>query len=99
MSAIIPLLVLSSLLAAYFFYGRFINKILGIDPNRETPACKNEDGVDYVPAKNWFILFGHHFASIAGAAPIVGPVVAVALWGWGPSILWIVLGSVFFGGI
>jgi carbon starvation protein len=99
MGAIISLLVLSSLLAAYFFYGRFINKVLGIDPNRETPACKNEDGVDYVPAKNWFMLFGHHFASIAGAAPIVGPVVAVALWGWGPSILWIVLGSVFFGGI
>ncbi|MFO8053360.1 MAG: carbon starvation protein A [Candidatus Omnitrophota bacterium] len=99
MGAIISLVVLSFLLAAYFFYGRFMNKVLGVDPNRETPAHKNKDGVDYVPAKNWFILFGHHFASIAGAAPIVGPVVAISLWGWGPAILWIVLGSIFFGGI
>jgi carbon starvation protein len=52
-----------------------------------------------VPAKNWFVLFGHHFSSIAGAGPILGPVIACAVWGWGPAILWIILGSIFVGGV
>ncbi|MCK4374171.1 MAG: carbon starvation protein A, partial [Candidatus Brocadiae bacterium] len=64
-----------------------------------TPAVQLNDGVDYVPAKHWTILFGHHFASIAGAAPIIGPVIACMLWGWVPALLWIVLGGIFCGAV
>ncbi|MBN1354513.1 MAG: carbon starvation protein A, partial [Candidatus Omnitrophica bacterium] len=56
-------------------------------------------GVDFIPAKHWTVLFGHHFASIAGAAPVIGPILAVSVWGWAPALLWVVLGSVFIGGI
>lgn len=82
---------------AYTFYGRFVAKRLGIDPERPTPAHTMTDGVDYVPAKVP-ILFGHHFASIAGAAPIIGPITA-AVFGWIPVYLWILLGSIFIGGV
>jgi len=57
------------------------------------------DGVDYVPAKHWTVLFGHHFASISGAAPIIGPILALSIWGWGPTLLWILFGVVFIGGV
>ena len=83
----------------YIFYGKKIDKLLKIDPKRKTPSYRMYDGVDYVPAKHWSILFGHHFASIAGAAPIIGPVLAVSIWGWAPALLWVVLGSVLIGGI
>ncbi len=83
---------------AYRFYGRFIShKIFEIDESREVPSHKYEDGVDYVPT-NKHILFGHHFTSIAGAAPIVGPAIAV-IWGWVPALLWVVLGSIFLGAV
>jgi len=55
--------------------------------------------VDYVPAKNWLVLFGHHFSSIAGAGPIIGPVIAVMLWGWLPALIWVIVGSIFIGGV
>jgi carbon starvation protein len=83
----------------YRTYGRWIERLWDVDPRRKTPAHAMRDGVDYMPAKNWFILFGHHFSSIAGAGPIIGPVVAAALWGWGPALAWIVLGSVFVGAV
>jgi len=83
----------------YKFYGRIAERLWQIDPERKTPAIEREDGIDYVPAKNWLILFGHHFASIAGAGPIIGPVIACAIWGWLPAVIWIVLGSIFLGGI
>ena len=83
----------------YRFYARKIARLWQIDANRPTPAVSRFDGVDYVPAKNWLVLFGHHFASIAGAGPIIGPVMAVTLWGWGPALLWVILGSIFIGGI
>ncbi len=86
-------------LLGYIYYGRRIEKLYGIDPSRKTPALENFDGVDYIPARHWFILFGHHFAAIAGAAPIIGPVIAVAFWGWGPALAWIVLGSILIGGV
>lgn len=86
-------------LLGYRFYSRRIEKLLSIDPARETPANKKFDGIDYVPAKHWSVLFGHHFASIAGAAPIIGPVIAVSIWGWGPTVIWIVLGTIFIGGV
>ncbi|MDD5194373.1 MAG: carbon starvation protein A [Candidatus Omnitrophica bacterium] len=96
---IIFLISLAVFALAYFLYGKFIAKLFGLDKKRDTPAFTNYDGVDYVPAKNWLVLYGHHFASIAGAGPIIGPVIAAMLWGWLPALLWVVLGSVFFGGI
>jgi carbon starvation protein len=81
--------------AAYFLYGKFLARHFGIDPNRTTPAHEINDGVDYVPAKP-SVLFGHHFASIAGAGPIVGPVAAL-YFGWLPALLWILIGCVFIG--
>jgi len=87
------------LCAGYFFYARIIERFFGVDPDNITPANKYFDGVDYVPARNWLILFGHHFASITGAGPIVGPVIAVAIWGWWPAVVWIVVGTVFLGGV
>ncbi|MGC9070728.1 MAG: carbon starvation CstA family protein [Elusimicrobiales bacterium] len=84
---------------SYLFYGRYLEKLWGIDKNKITPAFAKKDGVDYIPAKHWLILFGHHFSSIAGAGPILGPVIAVCLFGWGGALLWIILGSVFLGGV
>jgi len=98
-SAFLIAIVLLVLSAGYFFYGKFISKILGVDPSRRTPAHEKNDGVDYVPAKHWLVLFGHHFSSICGAGPIVGPVIAVAYWGWGISLIWILLGSVLMGAV
>lgn len=83
----------------YLFYGSRLQHLFGADPQRKTPAHTKFDGIDYVPAKHWTVLFGHHFASIAGAGPIIGPVIAVAIWGWGPALLWIVLGTIFIGGV
>ncbi len=83
----------------YRFYASKVATIWQIDVNRPTPAVSQYDGVDYVPARNWLMLFGHHFASIAGAGPIIGPVIAVTLWGWVPALIWVVLGSIFLGGI
>ncbi len=80
----------------YKFYARYLSeKIFKLDRNAPVPSSTMRDEVDYVPT-NKYVLFGHHFASIAGAAPIVGPALAV-IWGWLPAFLWVVLGSVFFG--
>ncbi|MCX8082431.1 MAG: carbon starvation protein A [bacterium] len=84
---------------AYHFYGRFLERIWDVNPEKKTPAFEREDGVDYVPAKHWLILFGHHFSSIAGAGPILGPVIACMVWGWFPAALWIVFGSILLGGV
>ena len=83
----------------YKFYGDFIARLFDIDYNKITPAHKHRDNVDYIPANHWTILFGHHFASIAGAGPILGPVIAAALWGWVPALIWLVLGSIFLGAV
>ena len=85
--------------AGYRIYGTLFERFLGIDPLRPTPAQTKFDGVDYVPAKHWLILFGHHFSSIAGAGPIIGPVIAVSMWGWGPATLFVILGTILIGGI
>lgn len=82
---------------AYFTYGKFLEKKLDVDPNRKTPAIEMADGVDYVAARKP-VLLGHHFATIAGGGPIVGPVSA-AVFGWIPAVIWIVLGSIFVGGV
>lgn len=80
----------------YRFYGRFVEKKLKISDKKKTPAVRYKDKVDYSPAKKPF-LFGHHFASIAGAGPIIGPILAVSLFGWLPVVLWVLLGVVFIG--
>ncbi|MFH1339082.1 MAG: carbon starvation protein A [Candidatus Omnitrophota bacterium] len=85
--------------AGYRFYSRRLENIWQVDPSRPTPAFTNSDGVDYLPAKHWTILFGHHFASIAGAGPILGPVIAVMIWGWLPALIWIIFGCIFLGGV
>lgn len=89
---------LLGIMAGWFFYSKFIaEKIYRLDPDFVTPAHQMRDGVDYVPT-NKYVLWGHHFTSVAGAAPIVGPAIAV-IWGWGPAFLWVVLGTVFFAGV
>jgi carbon starvation protein len=93
------LIALAVLIGGYRVYGRFMSRLLGIDPDRPTPAHTHYDGVDYVPARHWLVLFGHHFSSICAAGPIVGPALAVAYWGWGPSVLWILLGGVLMGAV
>ena len=70
---------------AYRFYGRFLDRQYNINPERETPATKQYDGTDYVPARTP-VLMGHHFSSIAGAGPIVGPIIAVSFFGWLPGV-------------
>ena len=85
--------------AGYWWYGRRLSKALGIDPQRATPAHTRRDGTDYVPAKNWLVLFGHHFSSICGAGPIIGPALAVAYWGWAPAIIWLLVGAVLMGAV
>ena len=82
---------------AYLIYGRWLAKTWGIDPKAKTPAYEMQDGVDYVPASPG-VIFGHQFASIAGAGPINGPIIA-AMFGWVPVLLWILIGGVFFGAV
>ena len=98
MSALVILLCAIVLLAlGYIFYGSWLAKQWGVDPNRETPAHTSYDGKDFVPA-NPAVLMGHHFSSIAGAGPINGPILA-SVFGWVPVFLWCVLGGIFFGGM
>ena len=82
---------------AYLLYGRYLQNKWGIDPKAKTPAYEMEDGADYVPADT-NVVFGHQFASIAGAGPINGPIQA-AIFGWLPVMLWILIGGVFFGAV
>lgn len=99
MSAILLLIAgLSAFLTGYFVYARYLARhIYRLDPNFVTPAHAQQDGVDFVPT-NRHVLFGHHFTSVAGAAPIVGPAIAV-IWGWLPAFLWVVLGTIFAGAV
>lgn len=85
-------------LIAYRTYGQFIGyRVFGVTNDNTTPAHTLEDGQDYVPTKTE-VLFGHHYTSIAGAAPIVGPAIAV-IWGWVPALLWVVCGTIFAGAV
>ena len=97
-SATIALLGLTAFFLGYRFYSRLIGrKVFGIDDDFTTPAYTLQDDKDYVPTRR-HILFGHHYASIAGAAPILGPAIAV-IWGWVPAVLWVVLGTIFIGAV
>ncbi|MGB0647561.1 MAG: carbon starvation CstA family protein, partial [Bradymonadia bacterium] len=80
----------------YRFYSKFLaDRLFQLRPDAQTPAHYLEDGVDFVPTKPP-VLFGHHYASITGLAPMLGPAIAV-IWGWAPALLWVVLGSLLIG--
>lgn len=86
------------LYGAYKIYGSFLTRrVLGFDDSRTTPAVEQNDGLDYVPTAPP-VLFGHHFASIAGLGPIIGPAIAV-YWGWLPAIIWVLVGCILIGGV
>ena len=93
----IMLIALVVLGAGYLLYGRYLAKVWGVDPGAKTPAYEMEDGVDYTPTSPG-VVFGHQFASIAGAGPINGPIQA-AVFGWVPVLLWVLLGGLFFGAV
>jgi carbon starvation protein len=97
----IPAIVISTmiiLLLGYRIYGRIISKQIELDDSHQTPAVEVNDGVDYVPAK-MPLLLGQHFSAIAAAGPIVGPVLSGIWFGWLPTILWLILGAIFIGGV
>lgn len=97
-TVLVALLSFAGYIVAYHTYGRWLaRKIFALDSSRPTPSHELEDGVDYVPTRR-IILFGHHFTSIAGTGPIVGPAIAV-FWGWVPALLWVLFGSIFVGAV
>jgi len=98
MSGVVMMIIAIVVLGGgYLLYGRWLAKTWGIDPNAKTPAYELQDGVDYEPADT-HIVFGHQFASIAGAGPINGPIQA-AVFGWVPVLLWVLIGGLFFGAV
>jgi carbon starvation protein len=95
-AAVLALVVLAAFALGYRYYSRFLaEKVFGLARDEPVPAVEQRDDVDFVPTK-MHVLWGHHYTSIAGAAPIVGPVLAV-IWGWLPALLWVTLGTVFMG--
>ena len=94
---VIVLIAAVVLVCAYAFYGRWVAKTWGVNPNAQTPAVKYNDGKDYVPTNGWTV-FSHQFSSIAGAGPVTGAIQAAA-FGWLPVLLWVLIGGVFFGAI
>ncbi len=97
MLSVVFLIALACFVAGYVLYGSYLARRFGLDDSRPTPAHTLSDGLDYCPARAP-VLFGHHFSSIAGAGPIVGPVLAAVAFGWLPALIWVVLGSIFIGG-
>ncbi len=97
-SVMIVVLGIAGMTFGWFVYSKFIaSKIYQLDPDFVTPAHEFNDSVDFVPT-NKYVLWGHHFTSVAGAAPIVGPAIAV-YWGWVPAVLWVTIGTIFFAGV
>ncbi len=97
-SAVLLLIGLLAFAGGYFIYSKFIaTKILALSDKYKTPANEFNDGVDFVPT-NKYVLWGHHFTSVAGAAPIVGPAIAV-IWGWVPAFVWVIFGTIFIAGV
>lgn len=95
---VIILFGIAGLAFGWFVYSKFIaEKIFRLDPDFVTPAHEFNDGTDFVPTKK-HVLLGHHFTTVAGAAPIVGPAIAI-YWGWVPALVWVILGTIFFAGI
>ncbi|AZH23969.1 carbon starvation CstA family protein [Haloplanus aerogenes] len=94
----VVVLTLVSFTAAYLGYSRYLAQFVDLDDERETPAHKYQDGQEYVPSKKP-VLLGHHYSSIAGGAPIVGPITATVVWGWVPAFLWVAIGNPLFGSV
>lgn len=94
----VVLLSAACLTVAYYTYGPLLSRLLRLDPNVDTPATTMRDDVDYVPIESKFLL-SQHFSAIAAAGPIVGPILAGVVFGWLPALLWILIGSIFIGGI
>ena len=95
-AALLAAIVFVAFALGYRFYSAFLSRrVFAIRPDEPMPSKEFEDGIDYVPAR-LHVLWGHHFASIAGAAPIVGPAIAV-IWGWAPALLWVCIGTIFMG--
>lgn len=91
-------LIFLGYIVAYFTYGKWLgSKIFQLNASKKVPSIEREDGIDYVPTKK-SILFGHHFTSIAGTGPIVGPAIGV-IWGWVPAVIWVFFGSIFMGAV
>lgn len=98
--SLLPIIAASGviLLVAYFTYGRLLTRLLRLDPNKETPAVTMRDGLDYEPIEPKFLM-SQHFSAIAAAGPIVGPILAGLMFGWVPALIWILIGSIFIGGV
>jgi carbon starvation protein len=97
-SIVLAVVGVAMMILGYILYSKFVaRRIYQLQDSFVTPAHELSDGVDYVPT-NKYVLWGHHFTSVAGAAPIVGPAIAV-IWGWVPAFLWVTLGTVFFAGV
>ncbi len=97
-ATILALIGLSCIYLGYRFYSKFIaEKIYQLDPDFETPAHAQRDDIDFIPT-NRVVLWGHHFTAVAGAAPIIGPGIAV-IWGWLPAFIWVIVGTMFFAGV
>ena len=97
-SLILAIIGVGLMVAGYFLYSRYLSqRIFKLKQEFPTPAHTMEDGVDFVPT-NRLVLWGHHFTSVAGAAPIVGPAIAV-IWGWLPAFLWVTIGTIFIAGM
>lgn len=96
----VGLLILSliTFLIAYLFYGKYLEKKYKISYTEQVPSKLKIDGIDFIPTNKW-ILLGHHFSSIAGAGPILGPIIAGLAYGWIPCYLWIILGAILIGGV
>lgn len=97
-TSLVTALCLVTYVLGYHFYGRRLaERVFRLDPNAVTPAHALQDGVDYVPSRK-YVLFGHHYASIAGLSPMLGPAIAV-IWGWVPAMLWVVFGTLLIGAV
>ncbi|NLS09746.1 carbon starvation protein A [Nesterenkonia sp. MY13] len=97
-SVVLAVIGIAMMIAGYFLYSKFLaKKVYKLNAQFKTPSHEFNDGVDFVPT-NRYVLWGHHFTSVAGAAPIVGPAVAV-IWGWLPAFIWVVLGTIFIAGM
>ncbi|MBN1834725.1 MAG: carbon starvation protein A, partial [Spirochaetales bacterium] len=97
-AVLIMVLAFVGYLLAYRLYGRFVGKkIFALSNANKTPAVQMEDGQDYVPTRKG-IIFGHHFTSIAGTGPIVGPAIGV-IWGWLPALIWVLVGTIVMGAV
>ena len=97
-SLVLVLVGIAMILAGYLLYSRWLaTRVYTLDAGFRTPSHALRDDVDFVPT-NKYVLWGHHFTSVAGAAPIIGPAVAV-IWGWVPAFLWVTLGTIFFAGM